>query len=230
MFKLETYVLTAFNNELVEYIDDNATLIAPFAFFDQAMLITVNCPSCRYVNRAAFYACSNLLHVCLDNTEIVGEYAFGENSSLTSISLPKAKKVGQFAFADCASLAHIDLPSCEEVCGEGAFAAFVGEMMSLPACKTIGISAFMNSESIRCINVPHIESFGKIAASCPNLVSAVMSSLTAVPKVSNENYIMTPAFENVHNDFKIYVNSSIYNEMTADSYWNKFFADKIVAI
>lgn len=170
------------------------------------------------------------MNVYLDNVEIIGEYAFGDNTSLTHISLPKAKKAGQYAFADCTSLTSIDLPLCEELCGEGTFAAFVGESISLPVCKTIGMSSFMESETLKCINVPCVEKFCKIADSCPNLVSAIMSSLTAVPKVDNDDYVATPAFENVHNDFKIYVNSSIYDAMATDSYWNKFFADKLVAI
>jgi len=170
------------------------------------------------------------MNVYLDNVEVVGEYAFGAAESLTNIHLPKVKKVGRLAFADCASLTSIDLPSCEELYGGETFANFVGESISLPACKTIGATPFLDCGNIKCINVPCVEKFGKFADNCPNMTSAIMSALTVVPKVDNEDYITTPAFEGVHENFRIYVNSSIYNEMTADSYWNEFFADKIVAI
>lgn len=46
-------------------------------------------------------------------------------------------------------------------------------------------------------------------------------NLTAVPKIDVADIgIAGAAFEGVHENFKIYVNSSIYNEMTTDTYWD----------
>ena len=166
----------------------------------------------------------------LENVEAAGTGAFNADVSLTSISLPRCKKLGASAFEGDESLVEVNLPECEELCGASNFLGFAGTSISLPSCKAIGDSPFNSCPNLQVIDMPCVESFRRFAIDCPNLMSAVMSSLTAVPKVNGEEYENVNAFENVHNEFKIYVNSSIYDEMATDSYWNKFFTGKLVAI
>lgn len=229
LIKLETYCLKELDDVLTAYVDNDVTLVGPFAFNGMSFLMNVDCPNCKYVNQFAFSECGSLIDVKMDNVEEIGSYGFAYCVSLTSVSFPKVKKLGSYAFAEDTSLVEVNLPQCTELCAGGNFSLFAGTSISLPACKSIGESPFAECPNLQVIDLPCIESFKGIAIDCPELVSAVMSSLTAVPKVDPE-YAGSTAFDSVHPDFKIYVNSSIYNEMMSDDYWLNWFGDIIVAI
>ena len=160
-------------------LDNSASFVAGYAFYNNKTIQTVNLPYATSVGQGAFQSCSSLSQISLPMCSYIGSWVFQSCSSLSQISLPMCSYIGQGAFSKCASLSQISLPMCSyigsdafnfcssllqvnlPVCSRiegGGFAqCYSLTQISLPICSRIGNAAFQNCYSLSQVSLPVCE-------------------------------------------------------------------------
>ena len=127
--------------------------------------------------------------------------AFNGCASLTSVEMPNVTEIGSSAFNGCASLTSVEMPNVTE----------------------IGSSAFYGCASLPSVEMPNVTEIGEFVFQDCTLLSQVVINNINPPVLGSD------AFDNCHNDLKIYVPASAVDTYKAASGWSTY-ADKIEAI
>ena len=162
--------------------------------------------------------------------------------SLKSVTISKEQtRISQGFLQCCYSLKSITIPSTitslsgdlcsycftleSAVIPKGTTYISVGEFSHCYSLKSITIpstvtyiesSAFNNCSAIKNLKIPNtITSFGRIFTSCYNMEKYDMTSLTAVPTLSDTN-----AFNDINGLCKIYVPDALYDEWIVATNWS----------
>ena len=154
------------------------------AFNGCTSLETVDLGIVGSINEQAFNGCSSLLTVEMDEIESIGYQAFLSCTNLTTVDIPGVKHLGMGAFRDCISLTEISLMSVVTIednafmdCS-GLTTAWISEN-----CTMIGEGAFCNA-----INLQEVYCYAVYP-----------------PFLKTDNYDGSYVFDNVHDDFIIYI-------------------------
>ena len=68
-------------------LDNSASFVANYAFYNNSYIQTVNLPNCTEVRFSAFYGCTSLSQVSLPMCSSIGGNVFGKCSSLSIITI-----------------------------------------------------------------------------------------------------------------------------------------------
>jgi hypothetical protein len=154
------------------------------AFNGCTSLETVDLGIVGSINEQAFDGCSSLRTVEMDEIESIGYRAFHSCTNLTTVDIPGVKHLGMGAFRDCISLTEISLMSVVTIednafmdCS-GLTTAWISEN-----CTMIGEGAFCNA-----INLQEVYCYAVYP-----------------PFLKTDNYDGSYVFDNVHDDFIIYI-------------------------
>jgi hypothetical protein len=175
----------------------------------------------------------------------LGASAFRDCTSLASVSLPdNLTAIGNTTFRSCSSLTSISLPNTLTSIGNDSF-YFTGlTTLTLPAnLKTVGSQSFRQCNSLRWVKWPlappdaQLPSVGYAFSYCVNLEKVELPpTLTYIGQSTfggSEKlkavilYAETPptiqhinAFNNAHEDLKIYVPDASLDEYKATGFWS----------
>ena len=100
--------LTERNIEIIN-LDNSASFVAGYAFYNNSYIQTVNLPYATTVRISAFYGCTSLSQVSLPMCSSIGSNAFNYCSSLSQVSLPVCSIIRDNAFGYCSSLSIITI-------------------------------------------------------------------------------------------------------------------------
>lgn len=180
IFALVSYVATAYSNEPIALIQDNAKVVLGA---DYKGRISIKIPSnvvaiddgvfweCKYlenvtipegvteIGNGAFQNCTNLKSIEIPNSvNELGEYVFAGCEKLTTVVLPDGlTKISQYAFADCKNLKTVSIPSSVTYIGMSAFSG----------CRSLTVVIFEDTNNWESANsggsVRFIEIFDDLA-------------------------------------------------------------------
>ena len=119
-------------------LDNSASFVANYAFYNNSYIQTVNLPNCTEVRFSAFYGCISLSQVSLPMCSSIGANAFYYCTSLSQVSLPMCSYISNNAFQYCSSLSQVSLPVCSYLGGS------VFQNCSSLSIITIGYSSVCN--------------------------------------------------------------------------------------
>ena len=162
-------------------INNSASFVAGYAFYESPNVQTVTLPNCDHIGVSAFYGCENLQTISLPECKSVWSYAFCSCSSLQSVYLPMCSYIWQSAFYDCSSISVVDLPVCESI----AFYAFRNcrslLRADLPECSFLNTGVFQNCYSLSSVNILKCEFIGAGCFSrCSSLMTMDLPSCTYI--------------------------------------------------
>ena len=144
--------ITEGNIEIIN-LDNSASFVAGYAFYNNSYIQTVNLPYATTVRFSAFYGCISLSQVSLPMCSSIGVNAFYYCTSLSQVSLPMCSSIGSSAFDYCSSLSQVSLPMCSSI-GVNAFHYCTSlSQVSLPMCSYIGAEAFRSCSSLSIITI-----------------------------------------------------------------------------
>ena len=144
--------ITEGNIEIIN-LDNSASFVAGYAFYNNSYIQTVNLPYATTVRFSAFYGCISLSQVSLPICSSIGSNAFYYCTSLSQVSLPMCSSIGVNAFYYCTSLSQVSLPMCSSI-GVNAFHYCTSlSQVSLPMCSYIGAEAFRSCSSLSIITI-----------------------------------------------------------------------------
>ena len=154
------------------------------AFYGCTSLETVDLGIVGSINEQAFDGCSSLLTVEMDEIESIGYRAFHSCTNLTTVDIPGIKHLGMGAFRDCISLTEISLMSVVTI-EDNAFmdCSSLTTAWISSDCTMIGEGAFCNA-----INLQEVYCYAVYP-----------------PFIKTDNYDGSYVFDNVHDDFIIYI-------------------------
>lgn len=113
-------------NYRIVNLNNSASYVRGWAFYDDGYLNTVDLPNCTEVGRSwtdqksAFGACYHLTTVNLPICTFINDRAFDYCEVLSYISLPLCEEIGAQVFQWCYSLSSLVLPVCRSI-GEYCF-------------------------------------------------------------------------------------------------------------
>lgn len=133
--------------------NSDVTRAAPFSFYRNSTIRTVDLPNAASAGESAFEKCVGLTSVKLDNAGIIGKSAFNSCTSLTSVKLPNAYEIRDSAFSGCTNLTSVNLPLVKNL-GQYIFEASGLTSVSLPSAKTIAGSSFRKATNLKTVDLP----------------------------------------------------------------------------
>lgn len=187
-------------------LNNSASFVKPYAFFNVSLLQTVNLPNCYVVSSNAFTSCSKLTTVNLPMCSKIGNTAFRLCYSLSEVNLPMCRTINSVAFDSCTSLSEINLP----------------------VCLTISKNVFNKCSSLSKVNLPMIMSIEIVAFN--NCMS--LNSLTLCTDVywtityNSKVWINTPILSGKGS---IYVRSDTYSQWISTPGWSSL-SDRFVSM
>ena len=91
-------------------IPAGVTTVPDYAFYNWAILTSVEMPFVTSIGKYAFYKCKNLTSVKMPSVTSIGDYAFGL-FGLTSVEMPSVNLMGADVFYKCEKLTSADIGS-----------------------------------------------------------------------------------------------------------------------
>ena len=195
-----------------------------------------------HIGEETFKESSYLSFVSIPSVMYIDSYAF-YNCGLSSLYAPYIKNIGSYAFANCSKLsyiANIGTNNSDAIIGPYAFYNCSSLSTLIIGASSIGSHAFENCINLSILNGPwnfikyiddygfancqllsmftmamNIEYIGEYAfASCVSISQFIFNSISSIPILKSIN-----AFDGVYSSYKIYVPSSLYNDIINDSIW-----------
>ena len=134
-------------------LNNSASFVKTYAFYNVPLLQTVNLPNCYMVSDNAFTSCSKLTTVNLPMCSKIGNAAFRLCYSLSEVNLPMCITINNNAFASCTSLSEINLPECLSI-SQNAFTQCSSlSEVNLPMIRSIQVTAFNNCRSLNSLTL-----------------------------------------------------------------------------
>lgn len=171
------------------------------------------------IEQWAFEYCYDLEEVILnDGLKTIKWGAFALCQSFTSIVIPDSvQTIEANAFINCPNLLSIHIGSGVETIGDGAFTYCLGltSIVIPDNVQTLGQYAFVRCANLESVvigpNISHLHE--GVFDECPNLISITIKAL-------EPPYAYPTIFNNLPNNFKVYVPSAVVNDYkTASSPW-----------
>lgn len=95
-------IVELFDDEIVDFKNDNLTTLPESAFRSREKLVTVNCKNVTKLGRYVFYECPNLTTVSLPKMQTVDIMCFFHDANLTTVKgFENLVTIGNQAFAYC---------------------------------------------------------------------------------------------------------------------------------
>ncbi len=134
-------------------LNNSASFVKTYAFYNVPLLQTVNLPNCYMVSDTAFASCSKLTTVNLPMCSYIGNTAFRLCSSLLEVNLPMCRIINNNAFASCASLSKINLPICLFISKFAFTECSSLSDVNLPMIMSIQVNTFYNCSSLNSLTL-----------------------------------------------------------------------------
>lgn len=187
--------------EKIDIKDDDPLSMDPkFPTAPQEIILS---KSLKYIPRAAFFRCSDLVSIEIpDSVESIGDNAFYGCSKLSNIEIPESvTSIGDSAFDGCYKLNNIVIPD---------------------SVKSIENNTFLGCEALNNIVIPKsVQSIGdEVFYGCNSLEKIVIPD--------SVQYIGNGAFDEWNENQTIYFECSEEDSKNWDPYWKKFCYAKIV--
>ena len=187
--------------EKIDIKDDDPLSMDPkFPTAPQEIILS---KSLKYIPRAAFFRCSDLVSIEIpDSVESIGDNAFYGCSKLSNIVIPESvTSIGDSAFFGCYKLNNIVIPD---------------------SVKSIENNTFLGCEALNNIVIP------KSVQSIGDEVFYRCNSLEKIVIPDSVQYIGNGAFDEWNENQTIYFECSEEDSKNWDPYWKKFCYAKIV--
>lgn len=188
----------------------NATEIGEWAFGGCSAIRIIRCSGVKKINKNSFNKCTMLSIITLhENINIIGEGAFTYCSQLTSISLNNVTSLNANAFANCKKIDHIDLPKISSIMN----------------------GTFYNCTSLSSLSIPLVTSIGSYAfGGCTALVSVYLLSSSVAYLYNAGAFYNTPiSISTITGSYgSIYVLESMVDIYKSATYWSAY-SDRITA-
>ncbi|MBQ7886083.1 MAG: leucine-rich repeat domain-containing protein [Clostridia bacterium] len=182
-------------HDIGEALNDDQTLILPFALEGNSDLTSVEIPgSVTEIGMAAFHGCSALTSIVIPKgVTKIGEYAFFGCSSLESVEIPDSvTEIGERAFECCSSLKSIVIPEGVTQIQKRTFlsCSALASVVILQGVTRIGLNAFYGCSSLESVVIPDsvTEIHPGAFSSCSGLKSiAIPDSVTEISEFTFRN-------------------------------------------
>lgn len=201
-------------------IPNDVTKIGSHSFHGCSELTNIVIPdSVITIENSAFEGCTKLNSVAIgNNVTSIGNRAFFNCLELTDITIPDAvTSIGNQAFNNCDKLTNLVIGNSVKTIGDNAFQYCRGlTSITIPDSVTkIGASAFQNCSELIAVTIgSNVINIGEHAfTSCVKLVGITCDAV-------NPPVISSTTFNNVPDNFLIYVPEESVNEYKAAPYWS----------
>ena len=151
----------------------------------------------------------------------IGEFAFEACFNLTSVTIPNSvKAIRKHAFAGCYSLVSVSIPNSVTTIGQSAFngCSSLTSLIIPNSVVIIGWAAFAYCSGLTSINIGnYVRDIGyKAFWGCSSLEQIIMTAGTL------PNFTAGDFADGLYETAVLYVPSSLYDEYSSTSPWNKF--------
>lgn len=134
---------------LTEYVNDDITDIATYAFYWYEALTSVSCANAVYARSSSFYKCTALTNIDLPSLAYLSSSSFMYCSALTEATFPSVLTVDTRSIAYCPLLKKLDLGRATAISHESFRGNTAMDLLIIRRadriCKLNAVSAFTDT-------------------------------------------------------------------------------------